>query len=116
MILECPRCYRPTYWPRRIGNDRIKPKNLEVGTVKALTRDGTCTACWRIINNRVRPTNKGVINKAKMTTRHVITDTEVENIRAGLVNFWADRRRRGIHPEGQDPATLQRHGRTLIEV
>ena len=41
MRKNCPHCERPTYIPRRVGNDRIKPSNIPAGVLMASTTDGT---------------------------------------------------------------------------
>lgn len=116
MNTQCPHCERPTFWPPRVGNCRVRPKNLPAGVVSAVTVDGTCMTCYRVIKGTKRPTASGVNLKTSATYHHAMTDAEIERTRQSLMQFWAARRRRGIDPEGQDPATLHRPGLTLMEV
>lgn len=116
MRKQCPRCERPTYWIRRIGTDRHRPGYLPDGVILATVSNGTCMTCWRILKGKIRLSTKDTTTKREVVYRHTLTDAEIEAARAELLKLFADRRRRGIHPDGQDPELLHRPGLTLMEV
>lgn len=115
MSLSCPRCERPTFVPARVGNFRVRPASLPDGVIIAVTLDGTCTTCYRFIKGKTRLVTKGTTSKREVIYRHTMTDAEIEMARQELQKLWAARRRRGIHPEGMDPAVLRRPGLSLLE-
>lgn len=117
MRKHCPRCKRATHWLSRSGlPGRQRPADLPPGVVLAAVSDGTCTTCWRILKGKPRLITKGTTTKREIIYRHTLTDAEVEAARVELLKLFADRRRRGIHPEGQDPEVLHRPGLSLLEV
>ncbi|MCO4257358.1 hypothetical protein [Pseudarthrobacter cellobiosi] len=115
MSLKCPRCNRRTFVPARVGNFRVRPTNLPAGVIAAITLDGTCTTCYRFLKGKTRLITKGTTSKEERVYRHTMSDAEIEQARQELQRLWAARRRRGVHPEGLDPATLHRPGLTLLE-
>ena len=115
MRMTCPGCERPTYYPRRVGNDRVRAKNLPAGTLIAVVSDGSCATCRRAATGKTRLLTKGTTIKRELVYRSHMTDAEVQRARDQLVKLWTARRRRGVPPDGLSLGTLQRSGLSLIE-
>lgn len=114
----CPRCERATYWLSRgkTIHGRRRPDGLASEVLMAVTSDGYCATCWRVSKGKERPSVKGVANRQSPTYRAPMTDAAIAHARQSVINFLTERRRRGIDPEGQDPAALHRSGLTLMDV
>lgn len=112
MNMTCPRCERPTAFISRSGgkkHTRKRPADLPRNIITAVTADGTCTTCWRATKGQPRPSMRGLLGiKYPTLNRGPLTDEQIEEARLSIERFWADRRRRGIDPEGADPEVLLR--------
>lgn len=108
MLTICPHCERPTVFVSRSGDSqsRKRPDDLPRNIITAVTADGTCTTCWRATKGQPRPSMRGMLVGIKYPTigRAPLTDEQIEQARQDIERFWEDRRRRGIHPEGAEPA------------
>jgi hypothetical protein len=112
--MHCPNCERLTYWPNRIGDQRVKPKNVPEGALLAAILDGTCFTCRRIAKGLSSGGRED--SKRERVSRHLMTPEEVQRANQAYQCFTARRRTRGVPREGLHPSTLVRPGLFLMEV
>lgn len=108
--MRCPECERDTWLPKRVGNDRVPPKNTPQGAVQAALLDGTCFACRRVQRGTRQPNKRGMIY------RHRLTPEEIQQANHAYQRYTARRRTRGVPREGLPVSSLVRPGLFLMEV
>jgi hypothetical protein len=112
--MRCHNCGRETYWPERVGNQRIKPADVPEGVLTAMLQDGTCVSCYRLLRGMTR--HKRRPSETRTYHRRNMSDAELLRATRSVLRYFQSRQHRGVPRDGLDPATLVKPGLFLMEV